>query len=216
MRKKLTELIKRLIFRHTNFAKPSYKYNVEPAQLSELIKSIDRLATGRKNTIVEIGVARGMTTRFLAEHISLQNYNVDYFCMDTFSSFIDKDINYEVEKRNKNKKDLFAFEYNDYSKWKKNFQEYKFIKPIKCDCSTFDFSSIAPINLCFLDVDLYKPTINTLNNIWDFMAEDSVIIIDDVKENNEWDGAFQAFMEFVNEKKLNYYLVGTKCGVIKK
>ena len=216
MRKKLTELIKRLIFRHTNFAKPSYKYNVEPAQLSELIKSIDRLATVRKNTIVEIGVARGMTTRFLAEHISLQNYNVDYFCLDTFSSFIDKDINYEVEKRNKNKKDLFAFEYNDYSKWKKNFQEYKFIKPIKCDCSTFDFSSIAPINLCFLDVDLYKPTINTLNKIWDFMAEDSVIIIDDVKENNEWDGAFQAFMEFVNEKKLNYYLVGTKCGVIKK
>ena len=216
MRKKLTELIKRLIFRHTNFSKPSYKYNVEPAQLSELIKSIDRLATGRKNTIVEIGVARGMTTRFLAEHISLNNYNVDYFCLDTFSSFIDKDINYEVEKRNKNKKDLLAFEYNDYLKWKKNFQEYKFIKPIKCDCSTFDFSSIAPINLCFLDVDLYKPTINTLNNIWDFMAEDSVIIIDDVKENNEWDGAFQAFMEFVNEKKLNYYLVGTKCGVIKK
>ncbi len=77
---------------------------------------------GRKNTIVEIGVARGMTTRFLAEHISLQNYNVDYFCLDTFSSFIDKDINYEVEKRNKNKKDLFAFEYNDYSKWKKKFK----------------------------------------------------------------------------------------------
>ena len=171
---------------------------------------------GRKNTIVEIGVARGMTTRFLAEHISLQNYNVDYFCIDTFSSFMDKDINHEVAKRNKNKKDLLGFAYNNYSKWQKNFQEYKFIKPIKCDCSTFDFSSIAPINLCFLDVDLYKPTINTLNNIWDFMAEDSVIIIDDVKENNEWDGAFQAFMEFVNDKKLNYYLIGNKCGVIKK
>ena len=104
--------------------------------------------------------------------ISLNNYNVDYFCIDTFSSFIDKDINHEVEIRNKNKKNLLAFKYNDYSKWKKNFQEYKFIKPIKCGCSTFDFSSIAPINLCFLDVDLYLPTINTLNNIWDFMAED--------------------------------------------
>ena len=48
------------------------------------------------------------------------------------------------------------------------------------------------------------------------MAEDSVIIVDDVKDNNEWDGAFQAFMEFVNGKKLNYYLIGNKCGVIKK
>ena len=212
----LTEHIKKFIFRHTNFAKPKYEYNVEPAQLSELIKSIDALASVKKNTIVEIGVARGMTTRFLAEHISLNNYNVDYFCIDTFSSFIDEDINHEVEIRNKNKEDLLGFTYNDYSKWKKNFQEYKFIKPIKCDCSTFDFSSIAPINLCFLDVDLYLPTIKTLNNIWDFMAEDSVIIVDDVKDNNEWDGAFQAFMEFVNGKKLNYYIVGTKCGVIKK
>ena len=157
-----------------------------------------------------------MTTRFLAKHISLNNYNVDYFCIDTFASFIDKDINHEVEIRNKNKEDLLGFTYNDYSKWKKNFQEYEFIKPIKCDCSTFDFSSIVPINLCLLDVDLYLPTINTLNNIWNFMAEDSVIIVDDVKDNNEWDGAFQAFMEFVNGKKLNYYIVGTKCGVIKK
>ena len=212
----LTEHIKKFIFRHTNFAKPKYKYNVEPVQLSELIKSIDALSSVKKNTIVEIGVARGMTTRFLAEHISLQNYNVDYYCIDTFSSFTDKDINHEIEKRNKNKEDLLGFTYNDYSKWKKNFQEYKFIKPIKCDCSTFDFSSIAPINLCFLDVDLYLPTIKTLNNIWNFMAKDSVIFVDDVMDNNEWDGAFQAFMEFVNDKKLNYYLIGNKCGVIKK
>ena len=33
----LTENIKKLIFRHTNFGKPKYKYNVEPVQLVELI-----------------------------------------------------------------------------------------------------------------------------------------------------------------------------------
>ena len=85
----LKEYIKKFIFRHTNFAKPTYAYNVEPVQLTELIKSIDALASVKKNTIIEIGVARGMTTRFLAEHISLKNYNLDYFCIDTFSSFLD-------------------------------------------------------------------------------------------------------------------------------
>jgi len=212
----LIENIKKLTFKYTNFAKPKYEYNVEPAQLSELIKSIDESASIKKTTIVEIGVARGMTTKFLAEHISLQSYNVDYYCIDTFSSFVDKDIDFEVNKRNKSRKDLLGFSYNDYLKWSKNFQEYSFIKPIKHDCSTFDFSSIAPIDLCFLDVDLYLPTIKTLNNIWDFMAEGSTIIVDDVMDNNEWDGAYQAFMEFVNDRKLNYYLVGNKCGVIKK
>jgi hypothetical protein len=211
------EFLKKIIFRFTNLANPKYDYNIEPAQLLELLTSIDNFASKtQKSCIVEIGVARGMTTRFLSEHISLKNYDVEYYCIDTFSSFTDKDLNFEVKKRGKNTKELLGFSYNDYKKWKINFKKFSFIKPIKHDCSTFDFSTIAPINLCFLDVDLYLPTKNTLNNIWDHMAINSTIIVDDVMDNNQWDGAYQAFMEFVNEKKLNYYLVGNKCGVIKK
>ena len=48
MKNILTEYTKKLSFRHTNFAKPKYEYNVEPAQLSELIKSIDALASVKK------------------------------------------------------------------------------------------------------------------------------------------------------------------------
>ena len=217
MRNTAIEFLKKIIFRFTNLANPKYDYNIEPAQLLELLTSIDNFASKtQKSCIVEIGVARGMTTRFLSEHISLKNYNVEYYCIDTFSSFTDKDLNFEVKKRGKNTKELLGFSYNDYKKWKINFKKFSFIKPIKHDCSTFDFSTIAPINLCFLDVDLYLPTKNTLNNIWDHMAINSTIIVDDVMDNNQWDGAYQAFMEFVNEKKLNYYLVGNKCGVIKK
>ena len=211
------EFLKKIIFRFTNLANPKYDYNIEPAQLLELLTSIDNFASkNQKSSIVEIGVARGMTTRFLSEHISLKNYNVDYYCIDTFSSFTDKDLNFEVTKRGKAAKELLGFSYNDYTKWKLNFKKFSFIKPIEHDCSTFDFSTIAPINLCFLDVDLYLPTKNTLNNIWPHMAENSTIIVDDVVDNNQWDGAYQAFMEFVNENKLNYYLVGNKCGVIQK
>ena len=211
------EFSKKIIFRFTNFANPKYDYNIEPAQLLELLTSIDNFASKtQKSIIVEVGVARGMTTRFLSGHISLKNYNLDYFCIDTFSSFTDKDLNFEITKRGKISKELLGFSYNDYTKWKNNFKKFNFIKPIQKDCSNFDFSTIAPINLCFLDVDLYLPTKNTLNKIWPHMAENSSIIVDDVADNNQWDGAYQAFMEFINENKLNYYLVGNKCGVIQK
>ena len=211
------EFSKKIIFRFTNFANPKYDYNIEPAQLLELLTSIDNFESKtQKSIIVEVGVARGMTTRFLSGHISLKNYNLDYFCIDTFSSFTNKDLNFEITKRGKAGKELLGFSYNDYTKWKNNFKKFNFIKPIQKDCSNFDFSTIAPINLCFLDVDLYLPTKNTLNKIWPHMAENSSIIVDDVADNNQWDGAYQAFMEFVNENKLNYYLVGNKCGVIKK
>ena len=211
------EFSKKIIFRFTNFANPKYDYNIEPAQLLELLTSIDNFASKtQKSIIVEVGVARGMTTRFLSEHISLKNYNLDYFCIDTFSSFTNKDLNFEITKRGKAGKELLGFSYNNYTKWKLNFKKFSFIKPIQKDCSNFDFSTIAPINLCFLDVDLYLPTKNTLNKIWPHMAENSSIIVDDVADNNQWDGAYQAFMEFVNENKLNYYLVGNKCEVIQK
>ncbi|MDC1038962.1 hypothetical protein OAQ66_01480, partial [Candidatus Thioglobus sp.] len=55
-----------------------------------------------------------------------------------------------------------------------------------------------------------------LNKIWPHMAENSKIIVDDVSDKNHWDGAYQAFMEFINENKLNYYLVANKFGVIQK
>ena len=82
------EFAKKFIFRFTNLANPKYDYNIEPAQILELLTSIDKFASKtQKSIIVEVGVARGMTTRFLSEHISLKNYNLDYYCIDTFSSF---------------------------------------------------------------------------------------------------------------------------------
>ena len=69
------EFSKKIIFRFTNFANPKYDYNIEPAQLLELLTSIDNFASKtQKSIIVEVGVARGITTRFLSEHISLKNY----------------------------------------------------------------------------------------------------------------------------------------------
>ena len=41
-----------------------------------------------------------------------------------------------------------------------------------------------------------------------------VLMVDYVSENNSWDGANQAFHEFVKRHSLKFKLVGKKCGVI--
>ena len=46
------------------------------------------------------------------------------------------------------------------------------------------------------------------------IIKDGILIVDDVDESNSWDGANQAFNEFVNENSLKFKLVGKKCGVI--
>ena len=46
------------------------------------------------------------------------------------------------------------------------------------------------------------------------MVSGGIIIVDDIKNNHAWDGAYQAFNEFVNSNSYNYRIIGTKCGII--
>jgi len=214
LKNRIKDFIKKIIFNYTNFGKPNFPYNLEPSQLSEIIFSLDKLENV-DGCICEIGVARGMTTRFICEHLNNKSKNTNFYCIDTFSSFETDDINYEVKNRNKNKSDLIGFSYNNFDRWKKNFEKFKFVRPIKADVKKFDFKTIMPIKLAILDVDLYAPTISSLNNIKDCMSKGGILIVDDIKKDERWDGAEQAFYEFVKKESLDYKLVGNKCGVIK-
>jgi len=212
---KMKEFFKKIIFRYTKLGTPRYPYNIEPIQLATIIHSIDKLRESKsKIKIFEIGVARGMTSRFICEHIRRENINCEFYCIDTFSSFVEEDIKYEVENRGKSRNELIGFSYNSFEVWKKNFKDFEFVLPIQEDASKFEFSKIKDIDLVFLDVDLYKPTIAVLNNVLSYMSNNGIIMVDNVEENNEWDGAFEAFMEFTNNHKLSYKMIGKKCGVI--
>lgn len=214
MKKQIIEIVKKIIFNYTNIGNPKYSYNVEPIQLAEIINSLEDLSNVSGN-ICEIGVARGLTTRFICEHLTNTNFKNNYYCIDTFQSFTDGDINYEIKKRNKSKDEISGFSYNNYEKWVKNFKEYKFLKAIKSDVKKINFQELSPLKFCFVDVDLYLPTKHVLENIPKYMVEGGIIIIDDVKANDTWDGAYQAFMEFVKDKQINYKIFGSKSGLIK-
>ena len=213
----IKQFAKKIAFKYLRLGIPRYGFNVEPIQLALLINEIERLKDV-DGCICEIGVARGVTTRFLAQHIHVQgieNKN-KYYAFDTFNSFKKSDLEYEVNNRGKRSIDLKGFEANSFNIWKKNFSKFQFIEAIQADCSKFDFSKLEPIKITFLDVDLYLSTKSTLNNIYDATIKGGVIIVDDVMNNSPYDGAFQAYTEFCEAKKIKPVIVGNKCGVIYK
>ena len=216
----LKEFVKKIAFQYTRFGEPVYPYNIEPSQLAKLTTLLDEL-NETKGNFVEIGVARGQTTLFLSRHIEDTNYldtNKDfkYYAIDTFNSFLKEDLNYEIKKRGKALRELKGFTYNNYEKWKTNFNNYHFVKPIKSDCALFNYESISPLKLVFIDVDLYLPTKKTLNKIFKHVIKGGYILIDDVQDNKNYDGAFQAYMEFCLENSIEPVIIGNKCGLIQK
>jgi hypothetical protein len=212
----LIDLLKGFVFKHTKFGSPNYPYNVEPFQLAMLINETERVRT-IKGSIVEIGVARGMTTRFLVEHFVSKNiWDQKIYAIDTFASFTDSDTKFEIEKRGKSMAEYKGFAYNDFEVWVKNFAKFPFVVAIKTDCSVYDYKKIAPIKLALLDVDLYLPTRNTLPKIYENLVDGGVILVDDVLDNHKWDGAYQAYFEFCSTMNMAPLVIGSKCGVIRK
>ena len=214
MKNFIKEIIKKLVFKYTDIGNADYKYNVEPAQLAEIINSLDSLSNVDGN-ICEIGVARGMTTRFICEHLVNTNFQGKYYCIDTFDSFTNEDVKFEIKFRKKSKNEISGFSYNNFNKWKKNFKNYEFLEAFKSDIKNFDLSSISPLKFCFLDVDLYLPTKFVLENISKHMIDGGILIVDDVRDNDTWDGSYEAFMEYVTKNNLDYKLVGNKSALIK-
>ncbi len=210
------EFLKKIAFRYLpSLAAPRYPYGLDPAQLAFLVGALtERAETG--GCVVEIGVARGMTTRFLAEHMVRQGIRKQYHAIDTFSSFTSDDLAYEVRNRGKTATDLVGFAYNDFEVWRRNFRGFEFIEAHRTDCKDFEFSRIAPISVALLDVDLYLPTSKTLPPLYDALEPGGVILVDDVKRNSSWDGAHQAYMEFCAARDQPPELIGTKGGVLRR
>jgi len=209
----LREFAKKIAFRHFGIGKPRYPFGIEPILLGRLLSHIERI-DDPDQSLVEAGVASGMTTRFLVEHLRVLGKKNRIYAIDTFAGFIDEHAAFEVTHRAKSNRDMQVFKYNDYNIWKRNFQNFPAVVPIKSDIGEFDFSRVAPIGLFLLDVDLYLPTKMALENVVPHMSADGAIYVDDVQDQNIWDGAYQAFVEFTRDSGLRHEFIGRKSGII--
>ena len=143
----------------------------------------------------------------------------DYIALDTFSGFVAKDSEYEIKHRSKprgrlqhtfalNKKAWF-----DYSLRPANITT---VTSISVDVAQFDFDTISPISFCLLDVDLYLPIKKCLPNVYRNMSAGGIIIVDDCQPDNIWDGAMQAYQEFMARLGAPQRIECGKLGVIIK
>ena len=89
------------------------------------------------------------------------------------------------------------------------------VKSIQADVSSFDFGPYEKISFCLIDVDLTRPVRKALEEVYSRMAPGGIIVVDDCAPNKKYDGAFEAYTEFVRQVGLEPDIHHGKLGVIR-
>src|SRR5262245_1877534 len=217
---KARELAKRIAFRSpflSWLSRPRYAYNLEPGQLAALVDALNktRYLTG---AVVEIGVARGMTTVFLKRHMKETGDMRRFICVDTFTGFLPTDVAYERDQRGKDEPELGGFAYNDPDVFRRNMQALGLdrIDVIQKDCGLLTKEELGPVSVALLDVDLYLPTKRAIGIVYDALEPGGIMMVDDVTEGTVYDGASAAYFEFCRERGIAPDVVAGKGGMLFK
>jgi precorrin-6B methylase 2 len=196
---------------------PSYPYKLNPGQLSAMVELIDDTRdTGA--SVAEIGVAKGDTSVFLLEHLRTTGDDRPLVLLDTFGGFTPESVAIEVSDRGKDAREYGVFRYSDEMRFCRNLQQagYSNFEIVKGDASNFAWGTIAPIGAVILDIDLYQPTIATLEAIWPHLVPSGGIVVDDCLPDTPWDGSLQAYEEFIAAHALPFERVGQKGAIVRR
>lgn len=201
---------------------------MSPRQLCFLTDCLDNIRHV-DGAIVEIGCAQGLTTTFLYEYMLESGYKKDYVCIDTFSGFTAEDIEVEVNARDKTKFGYAKIFKDNNSKWFKEALGRRYINDvqvIEADISQLSESDLPEkIAFCLVDVDLYRPVVSALAKVYPKLGVGGIIVVDDCwyRPNrfvpevvDAYDGAMQAYREFLAEHQLPEKLVEDKLGFIER
>ena len=200
---------------------PKYRCSIETMELVCLLAWIDwhrDIGGGGAHAICEIGVGGGYTSTFLLEHLRSTGNPAAMVLSDTFSGFTRRSVAYEVELRGKRKAEIDWFKHGSAQHFEKHLRRlgYDNFRVIAGDCEQVDWAAVGPIAVALLDVDLYLPTRGALEQIWAQLTPGGVILVDDCQPDQRWDGALQAYREFIEEHGLPYIPVGAKGGLLRK
>ena len=214
------EALKWIVYRAPGASRlmaPSYPYKLNPGQLRAMLELIDSTReTG--GAVAEIGVAQGDTSVFLLEHLRTTGDPRQLLLFDTFGGFTPESVEVEVSGRGKEAGAYEAFRYGDEQRFARNLRNagYERFKTFAGDASSFDWSAVAPIGAVILDIDLYQPTIVTLNAIWPHLVPGGGIVVDDCLPGTPWDGSLEAYEEFISAHGLPFERAGEKGAVVRK
>lgn len=220
MPRHVPQFLKRAAFRWPilrDVFRPRYQFNIHPSQLVWLANALDA-TRGSGGCVVEVGVARGMTSMFLLQHMNMSDPSRTYYCIDTFGGFTARDVAVETAARGKRRGGEFnGFSYADAATFERNLRlcGFRNFKVISGDAARVDWSQLPPIDVMLLDVDLYAPTKAVLESSRARWSRGARIMVDDCQavSANRFDGAGQAYREFCQSAGIEPCYVGAG-GVI--
>jgi O-methyltransferase len=204
------------------FIFPRYQYAFSPRQLATLLDMLDEVRQV-PGDYLEIGCFVGATTIFLNRHVQVMGDVRPYYALDTFTGFTAPDVAHETQQRGKAElpqaaeRALFVMNDQRWFDYTMRLNQITNVRSIAGDVKNIDLNTFTQ-RVCFvlLDVDLYIPTKQALDNIWPLLADGGVIVIDDCAPGQVFDGARQAWEEFVREKSLARELRDEKLAIIRK
>jgi O-methyltransferase len=202
---------------HTPFQRVlfhQYDYMFTPGQLMFLSECL-RDTQSLDGPILEIGCAGGSTTVFLCRYLDELASSRRYLCLDTFTGFTAEDIAVE---RGRGKTAAYEAIFKAYSPeyFARTLRNNAVSRPevIQVDVNEFDFSTIEDVSFCLIDVDLYRPVRRALEGVLPRMASGGIVVVDDCVDDNEYDGAYQAYTDFVRERRLTASVRCEKLGCL--
>jgi SAM-dependent methyltransferase len=193
-----------------------YNFMYSPTELMFLSQCVSD-AQAVPGSFIEAGCAYGATTVWLNKYMEEQGIDRDYYAIDTFSGFVEEHVNYERDARNKSAAVLSSRFGDNRQAWFDKTMELHGahrVRSIRGDVSAFDFTALIPIAFCLLDVDLYVPIKAALPTLYQALSPGGVLVVDDCWRDDKWDGALQAYDEFIADNGLERRIVGRKLGVI--
>ncbi len=151
--------------------------------------------------------------------MSAQEIEKKYYALDTFSGFVEEDIQFEVNNRNKNKKLFKHFRLNKQKWFDGTIKQNKInrVVSIQADVNHYDLTTLGPFSFVLLDVDLYRPIKKALKELYQELTPGGIIVVDDCDADNvAWDGSDQAYKEFMDERNEPVKIVHNKLGIVRK
>ena len=214
----LRRLAKGLLMRSSaaRFLCYRYRYSFSPGQLCFLASCVERTAP-IPGPIVEVGCFAGCTTVWLNRHMDEMGIEKPYVAIDTFSGFTPSDIADESG-RGGAAPDVLrsAFSVNDKAWFDKTMalNGVRRVVAYEADANSFDFSPFTNLSFVLIDVDLYKPVMRVLEAVHGRMGPGGIIVVDDCAAGQMYEGALQAYREFIRAKGVPEMIVHEKLGLI--